>query len=118
MSQKVNDIFSAVENEDFEGFKQLLTETPLLINSPNEYGQTPFWLASSFGHTKFIELVLQTPTVKSVLEYNKRDHRGRDALDAAQAFHNNDIIKLLNPIFGVGTYSNKVDKNQLDHPDI
>jgi len=118
LSQKINDIFSAVENEDFEGFKQLLTETPALINSANEYGQTPFWCASSYGHTKFIELAIQTPMIRSALEHDKRDHRGRHALHAAQAFHNNDIIKLLNPIFGVGVYANEVDKDQFDYPDI
>lgn len=92
---KVEQIFDAVGNGDFESFRSLLHADPNLINSCNQYGQSPFWVAAYHGRIDFMRYALETEPISRVVNYDMRDRRGRDPLHVAKFFENNEMIELL-----------------------
>jgi len=95
-------IFNALETEDLSSVRTLLNEQPDLVKAENRLGQTPFWLASCMGFTRLVEIMLEEPC-RSYLQHDKPDQAGRTALDAARAYNNDEVIRILEPVFAAGT---------------
>ncbi len=101
---KVEALFTAIEDGENEVTKKLLEDDPTLANATNSRGQTAFWWAASFGRTPIIKQMLEEP-IRGILDYRKSDNLLRNALHAAKAYNNREIIEMLNPVFGVGVYT-------------
>ncbi len=97
-------IYYELNKRNTEAVIALIRDNPALVSSENSLRQTPFWLASCNGLTEVVKEMLQEP-YKPFLDVEKKDSGFRDALDAAKAMYNEDIVEILNPIFGVGVYT-------------
>ncbi len=98
-----DEIFAAILSFDEDRCIGLLRDNPGLVGAENSMGQTPFWLASYYGLTSVVQLMLREPCIE-YLDHKKLDHGGRDAYMAALAGNNHEIAKLLEPIFEVGVF--------------
>jgi len=108
-----NELYYALNQRDGEAVIAFIRENPELVASENALGQSPFWLASCKGLIDAVKEMLKEPYSK-FLVFDKQDSRFRDALDAAEAMQHDDIVEILNPIFGVGVYlNNKLSDNKI-----
>ena len=60
------------------------------VNVKNEYGRTPLMWASSSGHEKVVESLLDAGADKEV-----KDNKGNTALALAEMFKKHDVVTLL-----------------------
>ena len=110
MRGSVGLIFHALEEGNVEAVSKMLVDNPNLVNEKNNYGQSVFWLSCCLGHVELVKQILKEP-ISNIVNIDARDECLRSALDAARDFDNQEIIELLNLVFGVAEYGviNSID---------
>lgn len=81
--------FQAVKSGDIETIAKLIELVN--INSKNKFGQTALLLASKYGHTSIVKLLLNAP----LIDINAQSNTKNTALIMATAYGHTNIVKML-----------------------
>lgn len=93
----INTLFQAVQTNDVEVLKKLLSKDADLANMENEEGLTPLGYAAHFGHKGAVQLLLDYGANVNTISHSKINYiPSNTALHAAIAGERNlDVISLL-----------------------
>jgi ankyrin repeat protein len=91
--------------------KNLLEQSPWLVNSKDAYGWTPLQIAALMGHKQVVKLLIETGA-----HVNEADRFGFTALHLAALRNNNEIYKLL--VKNGATLKGKETTSSEDQPDV
>ena len=87
----MSEIHDLAKRGDLDGVRSWLHDHPEDVNARDKYGETPLHLASCYGHTESVKLLLAMPGV----DVNARDLYGRTPLHLASRKSHAEVVKLL-----------------------
>ncbi|MEM9375598.1 MAG: hypothetical protein AAGA72_05220 [Pseudomonadota bacterium] len=77
---------------------EAIRTNPELLDVENQYGQNLAWLAAMWGRSTFLEAIIHSDNLDSMI-LKRADKRRRNPLDVAIFYKNSEMQALLEPVF-------------------